>query len=183
MVEFWTCQGLVKTNCCLAYLCGCCHHRNCLGRCAGWLPLWSVFPICRLIGTDGLRAFRARVTIRLGVIDYLPASPAARATWLCSLVSRLATPPLRVTDPASPNSSWGRRGEPLRPARSPLEADCLIGGNRTVVQAPSGVTASYTFSGGRPMTLTVTAGAEQHAVSNIDFARYGGRTRAEFLPY
>lgn len=57
------------------------------------------------------------------------------------------------------------------------------GGNRTVVQAPSGVTAGYAFSGGRPKTLTVTAGAEQRTVRNIDFAPFGGRTRAEFPPY
>lgn len=57
------------------------------------------------------------------------------------------------------------------------------GGNRTVVQTPSGVTASYAFSGGRPKTVTVAAGAEQQTVRNIDFAPFGGRTRAEFPPY
>ncbi len=57
------------------------------------------------------------------------------------------------------------------------------GGNLTAVQAPSGVTASYAFSGGRPKTLTVTAGADQQVVRNIDFAPLGGRTRAEFPPY
>ncbi len=57
------------------------------------------------------------------------------------------------------------------------------GGNLTSVQAPSGVTAGYEYSGGRPKTLTVTAGAEQQVVRNISFAPFGGRTRAEFPPY
>ncbi len=57
------------------------------------------------------------------------------------------------------------------------------GGNLVSVQAPSGVTASYAFSGGRPKTLTVTAGVDQQIVRNIAFAPFGGRTRAEFPPF
>jgi len=57
------------------------------------------------------------------------------------------------------------------------------GGNLISVQAPSGVTAAYAYSGGRPKMLTVTAGAEQQEVRNIAFAPLGGRTRAEFPPY
>jgi RHS repeat-associated protein len=57
------------------------------------------------------------------------------------------------------------------------------GGNLTAVQAPSGMTASYAYSGGRPKTLTVTAGADQRTVTNIAFAPFGGRTRADFPPY
>lgn len=57
------------------------------------------------------------------------------------------------------------------------------GGNLTALQAPSGVTAGYGYSGGRPKTLTVTAGADQQIVRNISFAPFGGRTRAEFPPY
>ncbi|MFO0691379.1 MAG: RHS repeat-associated core domain-containing protein [Myxococcota bacterium] len=57
------------------------------------------------------------------------------------------------------------------------------GGNRTSVQAPSGVTAAYAYSGGRAKTLTVTAGFDQQVVRNIAFAPFGGRTRAEFPPF
>ena len=56
------------------------------------------------------------------------------------------------------------------------------GGNLVSVQAPSGVTAAYAYSGGRPKALTVTAGAEQQQVRNLTFAPFGGRARAEFPP-
>jgi YD repeat-containing protein len=57
------------------------------------------------------------------------------------------------------------------------------GGNRISVQAPSGVTSTYAYSGGRPKTLTVTAGVDQQIVRNLGFAPFGGRTRAEFPPF
>jgi YD repeat-containing protein len=56
-------------------------------------------------------------------------------------------------------------------------------GNLTSVQAPSGVTTTYAYSGSRPRTVTVAAGSEQQVVRSIEFLPFGPRTRAEFPPF
>jgi RHS repeat-associated protein len=56
-------------------------------------------------------------------------------------------------------------------------------GSPSSIQTPSAVTTAYAYSGGRPKTVTVTAGAEQQVVRNIAFGPFSGRTYAEFPPY
>jgi YD repeat-containing protein len=56
------------------------------------------------------------------------------------------------------------------------------GGNLTSLQAPSGVTTAYAYSGGRPKTVAVTASSETQTVRDLEFLPFGPRTRAEFPP-
>jgi RHS repeat-associated protein len=56
-------------------------------------------------------------------------------------------------------------------------------GNLASIQTPSGVTAAYAYSAGRPKTVTVTAGGSQETIRNLAFLPFGPRTWAEFPPY
>jgi RHS repeat-associated protein len=56
-------------------------------------------------------------------------------------------------------------------------------GNLTSLQPPSGATATYSYSAGRPKTVTVTAGSSQETIRNLAFLPFGPRTRAELPPY
>jgi RHS repeat-associated protein len=83
----------------------------------------------------------------------------------------------------TPRGDLARESTTIGGVTYPITYGYDAGGNRISVQAPSGVTSTYAYSGGRPKTLTVTAGVDQQIVRNLSFAPFGGRTRAEFPPF
>ena len=55
-------------------------------------------------------------------------------------------------------------------------------GKLASLEAPSGVTTSYAYSGSRPQEITLTTGTEQQTIRDIEFLPFGPRTHAEFPP-